>query len=142
LDGAECENTVLHDALLSADTTFRSTDGGETWISSTGGSAHLNAVTYANNVFVAVGDSGAIITSADGISWTKRTDPEESTLLNSITYVEGSFIVVGENGIIRISTDNGVKWITQNSGTSKTLRDMVYAEGTLVAVGNRVVIWN
>jgi hypothetical protein len=30
----------------------------------------LNSITYGNNLFVAVGNSGKITTSPDGITWT------------------------------------------------------------------------
>jgi hypothetical protein len=45
----------------------------------------LNAVVYGSDKFVAVGYFGALVTSLDGISWTRQTPPTTLTL-NSITF--------------------------------------------------------
>ena len=52
----------LHNLLLTHWTEFHS-----------GTSEHLRGVAYANGLWVAVGDSGTILTSTNGTSWTKRT---------------------------------------------------------------------
>src|SRR5947207_3125066 len=43
------------------------------WVSRPSGtSSNLNSVVYGNNIFVAVGDGLTILSSLDGITWTKR----------------------------------------------------------------------
>ncbi len=72
--------------------------------------ATLNDVTYANSVFITVGDNGLIRTSSDGITWTTRTSGTTENL-NGITYKSSStFVVVGENNTVLISENNGVSW--------------------------------
>jgi hypothetical protein len=51
-------------------------------------------VTYGNGLFVAVGEDGAILTSPDGVSWTRRTSG--GNLLYGVTYGNGTFVAVGE----------------------------------------------
>src|SRR5262245_21657002 len=55
-----------------------------TWTSRPSGtSADLNCVAYGNNIFVAVGETQAILTSADGITWTPRV---VEARLSGVTY--------------------------------------------------------
>jgi hypothetical protein len=71
----------------------------------------LRDITYANGVWIAVGDNGTIKTSANGFIWNKVSLIITADL-NSITYnaIDTSFTVSGENNTILTSTDNGVTW--------------------------------
>ena len=55
--------------------------------------------------FVAVGESGTIITSPDGTTWTSRTDLIYGDTLRGVTYANSKFVTVGESGTLLISTD-------------------------------------
>jgi hypothetical protein len=59
-------------------------------------------VTYGNGLFVAVGEDGAILTSPDGVNWTRRTSGTRNGL-ESVTYGNGLFVAVGEWGTILTS---------------------------------------
>ena len=78
----------------------------------------LYSITYSESLglFVAVGVSGTILTSTDGITWNPRTSGT-SQLLYSITYSEnlGLFVRVGYSGTILTSTD-GITWTSSTSG--------------------------
>ena len=103
-------------------------------------------LTYANGLFVAVGNSAAgdptynnnIYTSPDGLTWTWR-DVDAATgtarTLNSITYGAGLFVVVGNSGFIATSPD-AITWTTRTSahGLSR-IKQVIYAGGRFVAVG-------
>lgn len=73
--------------------------------------ATLRNILYANNVWIAVGDSGTIKTSTDGINWTSRTSGVIATL-NNVVYnaATETFTIVGENNVILTSSDNGETW--------------------------------
>jgi hypothetical protein len=46
---------------------------GTTWTLRTSGTSNdLERATYGNGLFVAVGEGGTILTSPDGVNWTKR----------------------------------------------------------------------
>jgi len=77
-------------------------------------------------MFVTVGDSGTILTSPDGTSWTKRTSGT-SEYLFGVTYGNGLFVTVGNSGTIFTSTD-GTSWTKRTSGTSKYLRGVTYSQ--------------
>jgi photosystem II stability/assembly factor-like uncharacterized protein len=82
--------------------------------------------------FIAVGENGTILTSADGAAWTKQ-GLGVATNLHSVAwcrrsagYIDLSFgIVAGENGGIWTSNINDPSvWNFQNSTTSKHLRSV------------------
>ena len=92
------------------------------------------SVTYGNGMFVAVGNSGRIVTSTDGITWTEQTSPI-SAMLWLVTYGNGMFVVFSDSGNIVTSTD-GITWTKQTSPVSTRLDSVTYANGMFVAVGN------
>ena len=76
--------------------------------------------------FVSVGNSGTILTSPDGILWTKRTSGKWE-YLSGVTSGNGLFVTVGESGTILTSPD-GNSWTKRTSGTSKYLRGVTYSK--------------
>jgi hypothetical protein len=81
----------------------------------------LNAVAYGDGLFVAVGESGQALTSANGASWTRATTGTAARL-NGVAHGEGWFIAVGDAGTILAST-NGQPWERRTSGTQKSLTE-------------------
>ena len=70
--------------------------------------------------FVAVGNSGTIITSStNGTSWVNITSGD-STTINGITYGNSTFVAVAAGGKILTSTNNGASWEIQTSTTTTT----------------------
>jgi len=82
----------------------------------------LNDVLYANSIFMAVGDSGTIVTSTDGYIWTSETSGTSENL-NGVTYNSfgGNWIAVGKNNTIIVSDDDGVTWTDLNAFTNETI---------------------
>lgn len=95
-------------------------------------SNNLNAVIWFNDKFIAVGDSGTILTSTDGQKWSAliRIDKNLSAIAAS-----GTNVVIGGDGVILTSID-GVKW-DMGSGIDGKITDIVYGKGHFVAVGNK-----
>jgi photosystem II stability/assembly factor-like uncharacterized protein len=111
-----------------------SSDDSITWTSRTSGiSNDLFGITYANNLFVAVGASGTILTSSDGITWTSRSSGT-SYSLRGIAYANNLFVVVGANGAIYTSPD-GITWTSRSSNTTNTLFGITYGNNLFVTVG-------
>ena len=90
--------------------------------------------TFADDVFVAVGDLGTILTSADGVDWTTRVSGVSNTLLG-IGHGNGMFVVVGQQGTLLTSTD-GAQWVSRSSGVAQHLNQVVQGNGQFVVVGN------
>jgi hypothetical protein len=98
----------------------------------------LSGVAYGSGTFVAVGQDaansvGTILTSPDGITWT-RTSPT-SNALYGVTYANGIFVAVGYEATILTSTD-GITWASRASPTSASLYGAAYGNGTFVVVGD------
>ena len=93
----------------------------------------LEAITYGNGTFVAVGDHGTIITSPNAEQWTVRNSGTIKALLG-VTYGNGTFVAVGELGTV-LTSSNGINWTVRNSGVLNDLDRVTYGNGIFVAVG-------
>jgi hypothetical protein len=100
---------------------------------------NLTSVTYGNGLFVTVGDSGTILTSPDGKTWTERTSGTGHNLWG-VTYGNGTFVAVGYAAIILSSTD-GIIWTNTSVAQigTKVLNKITYGNGLFVTVGYRGV---
>jgi hypothetical protein len=111
--------------LISAD--------GVSWAVSPYRDEQLASVEYGGGVFTAVGSCGTIITSADGIIWTRWT-LGFTAHLNKAAFGSGRFVSVGSGGAIFTSPE-GTSWTQRVSGTSKDLAAITYAKDIFVAAG-------
>lgn len=97
----------------------------------------VNGLLFANNVHVAVGDAGLVLTSTDGLNWTQQTTGTTEDL-KSIAYGNGRFVVVGGNAVL--TSTNGVNWTQQTAITQQTWHEMLnyvtFGAGRFVAVGD------
>ena len=90
----------------------------------------LRDVTYANGVWVAVGDDGTIKTSSNYLTWTTVNSGTVQNL-NGINYntTNSTFIAVGDNNTILVSDDNGATWESSSLFTvAPTVYDVKGAE--------------
>jgi hypothetical protein len=68
----------------------------------------LSSITYGNGTFVAVGGSGTILTSTDGIDWIRQSTADPTSLFG-VAFGNGNFVAVGFGGTILLSPD-GRDW--------------------------------
>ena len=101
-----------------------------------GGYSALNDVTWSGTQFVAVGASGTILTSPDGITWTTRTSGTTSGL-NAVVWSGTQFVAVGASGVIRTSPD-GITWTTRASGTTASINDIAWSGSLFMGVCSAV----
>jgi hypothetical protein len=150
--GAPTMPSGLYVAVGPAGAIFTAPNGRSSWTSRSpaGYTTDLYAVasytspisTAAAPVFliVAVGAGGAVITSADGVTWTSRVAASGSApILRSVSLANGVFVAVGDGGHIQTSVD-GVTWTTQTSGTTVNLHAVACVVSTCYAVGDAGVI--
>ena len=95
----------------------------------------ITSFTVDTGVFVAVGNSGTILTSSDGTTWTKVTatytsdnGSTETPSFNDVTYGNGTFVAVNPNGVILTTTDVTSSWTQRTSGTTNDLNGVTYAD--------------
>ena len=98
----------------------------------------LQGITYSEGMFIACGGQGVILTSRNGLDWTRRATPV-SSLLSSVCAVPGGFVVVGDAGGVLLSLD-GERWEPASSGTTNWLFQVRLLNGVLVAVGENGTI--
>jgi hypothetical protein len=107
-----------------------------------GGFGTINGVAYGGasgqEKFVAVGESGKIATSGDGVSWTAVTAANNGgfSTINGVAYGNGTWVAVGNSGKIATSGD-GASWTAVSDSTfdSSIIKGVAYNNGTWVAVG-------
>jgi hypothetical protein len=93
----------------------------------------LRSITQGSGTFFAVGDTGTILSSTDGIAWTAHTSGTAANL-NGVTH--GTiYIAVGDSGTILTSGD-GNTWTARTSGTPNPLRQVAAFGSIIVAVGD------
>jgi len=100
----------------------------------------LRGVTH-SSIFVAVGTSGTLLTSADGLAWTTQTAPSPLTNFNAITY-GGTYVAVGTGGVLLTSAD-AVNWTQATNASTNTLYAVTTnGAGEYVATGASGTIIN
>ena len=121
--------------------TIISSTNGVTWTTQATTSYNLTAIGYYNNLLVAVGNDGRVITST-GSSWTLRTTPLQNLAapynLKSINYDNDRWIATGEYSTVMTSTD-GITW---KYGYTDTFRASANNGSIHVFVGDGGIIYN
>jgi hypothetical protein len=84
-------------------------------------------------MFVAVGEAGLILTSPDGVAWTRR-DSGVSQWLNDVAFVNNQWFIAANKGMILTSSD-AINWMPQTSITSRSLNSFAISENQVIAVG-------
>jgi len=119
-------------------------------------SEHLYDVTYAQGMYVAVGNHRTILTSRNGASWTVRAhEPESQGWFSSVAYGNGAFVAVGNgnrpdtglssppgsggyststNGLPLVLSRTGIHWRPLRR-RQPSLTAVAFGQKRLVAVG-------
>jgi hypothetical protein len=124
-----------------AEATVLTSSDGEHWLDQPSVAffgVRARAVTFANGVFVMVGNDGLTAISSDGISWSDRFFYYDN--FRSVTYAAGYFVAVGNDGLV-MSSLNGSDWVVNRCPASMNLRDVMPMPGALLAVGSNGAIW-
>lgn len=96
----------------------------------------ITGIAFGNRIFVAVGQTDSIFTSADGEIWT-QSRPADAPLLGlaGVSFGNGVFCAFGPQGTLYSST-NGNSWLKRKVGTTRDLHAIAYGNGRFVAVGD------
>ena len=98
-------------------------------------------VTWTGTRAIAVGGSGTILRSADGVTWTAAAC-SSSAALYSVLWTGDTLVAFGERGTVLISGDTGVTWRVRSSGTDNALRGAIVnnAQGLSVVGDNGSIL--
>ena len=116
--------------------TYNTTNNGSTF-SYVGTELTHSSVYYGINQYIvadaAATNIGGVLTSLDGITWTRRNIPSiTASLLASTSNGTNQFISVGQNGTI-VSSPDGVTWTAQTSGITQNINWVTYGNGLYIA---------
>ena len=120
---------------------YRSIDGGNNWtklVVAVGNSEAFLDVTFGGNLFTAVTSGGAIWTSQNGSTWTRRR-ASTGTALNRVLVVGNQFFAVGDDGTTAYSF-GGLVWQGGQAGTAQSLYGLAWNGITLITGGDAGVI--
>jgi hypothetical protein len=82
---------------------------------------------------VAVGETGLILTSSDGLTWNQKSSGT-TRWLNGVGFQAGKFYIAGSQGTMLESAD-GDTWNLLPTPTGKSLYDVVGSDGRVFMVG-------
>ncbi len=112
------------------------------WTSATSPTVQdLYGITFGNSKFVAVGNSGAVITSPDGITWTSRTAAAANNW-KSVAYGNSTFVAVSSSGTNRVMTStDGISWTSRSTPTAESWNTVVWNGSKFLAssLGSAIV---
>ncbi len=94
---------------------------------------NLNFVSFSGDQWLAGSTGGLLLTSADGINWTRQLSGL-TTSIRSAAFGNGTWIAVGAGGRAVTSTD-GVRWTSRATGVTSDLNRIAFRDGMFVAVG-------
>ena len=108
---------------------------GESWASAfTPTVKDLYAATVSGGEYVAVGDSGTILSSANGESWISVLSPTLTPLRDVVPVGNNRFLAVGDSGVVVRENELG-DWELLASGLSADISAVAFDGTTIVAVG-------
>ena len=93
----------------------------------------LFSVVYANGLFVAVGESGTVLTSPDGITW-GRQNPGTSDNLGPIVFGSGVFLARGSNALFR--SNDGTNWTSSAWSAEEPIGWLSFANDRFFVLGH------
>ncbi len=106
----------------------------------------VTGLAYGNGIFVAVCGIG-VLTSRDGITWTKTVISKTGCRWYSCIYANSKFVIggvnssnSGTNGFAAVST-NGINWTLADS-TPAMCNGLAYGNGIYFGVGCKYVIYS
>ena len=91
----------------------------------------FEGVLFDGSQFLLCGGNGTLLTSPDGVNFTKRTTGT-TAFLTSLTLYPGGWMASGANGTLLTST-NTINW-TMKHMTTNWLSEVAYLNGIVIAV--------
>ena len=117
-------------------TTNAGIDATDAWTAGTDtGKTDLQAITYGNGVYVAVGDASAV-SSTNGNLWLSRTIPTLSAgTYSDVMYGNESYVAIATGTVETATSANGVTWVTGGDmPSSAAWGSIAYGNGRFVAI--------
>ncbi|MBN1307406.1 MAG: hypothetical protein JXA18_05790 [Chitinispirillaceae bacterium] len=117
---------------------YYSTDG-YSWSETEPFPSTLWQVSFGNGFFVAVGDSGTVMTSTDGVQWSLQSTGTSSRLM-SVAFGSRRFVAAGEGGSI-LSSPDGHAWFDCSPGVDVEFQSVTFGSDRFVAIGESGAVY-
>jgi hypothetical protein len=113
---------------------------GSDWTNRMSGLLHaLSDVIWDGDAFIAVGDGGTVLTSADGVAWL-AIESGTGADLNDVAFYGSDIYAVGDE-IILHSTDHGTSWTVKDRPVEAAFEG-VAINASQVVIGGQHMQWN
>ena len=109
---------------------------GVTWSGGATPTGEYLSVCYGAGTYLAVGPTGCVMTSTDGLSWSAQT-ADHSATWQSVCYGLSKFVAVASDGTsnrVMYSSNLGVTWTGATFGEDNAWRSICYGSGKFVSV--------
>ena len=116
---------------ISQNNIYTTTDG-YNWQNSDSFSNTLHGVCFVNGQFIAVGDNGGILESADGTNWSNQSVATSGSL-SGIAFGNGIYVAAGS---IAATSSDSISWSLCPSNPPAVIRQIVFGKGLFVAAAN------
>jgi hypothetical protein len=128
-------------SLDSSGSFYTSTDGTNWTVHSPslGLTNAIYGIAYGNNILIAVGYDGIILSSSDGAEWAIKVTPGTHDWYNALVTAGDKIITVGTSGSIMSSQDT-LTWTKQTSERLGQLHDIAWNGNQTVAVGESGIL--
>jgi hypothetical protein len=112
-------------------------DGDWETVATSFGARELRSVAHLGATWVVTGGGGTLLTSPEGITFTRRDSGSKAELWSSASngQPDGRIVVVGAGGAILVSDDQGQTWTPAKDPLKQTLFSVAYGPAGFVAVG-------
>ena len=94
----------------------------------------LNDISWTGSSFVAVGGTGKLLTSTDGIGWMERSSPVGVDLI-AVDSSGSDVVAVGRDATVVLSTDGGATWSVKHTGRPVRLAAVTISPSQIVTGG-------
>lgn len=94
------------------------------------------SLAHSPEIIVAVGNTGTVSWSADGLTWESASPLPRIRDLNAVIWAAGAFHAAGKDGTVMTSID-GSQWRSSGPGGGRNLHGIAHGNGVFVTVGNR-----
>src|SRR6516164_1629047 len=126
--------------LVAAFPVLAQTCGDWSWSNPLPQGSALSGVAWGAGRFVAVGDGGTVLTSADGESWKPGLSRVRANL-RDVAWTGSQFVAVGEAGTVAVSPD-GTWWNALTPLGTSALTRLAWSGSRLVAVGDAGAVFS
>lgn len=95
---------------------------------------NLYGVAYGNGIYLAVGTSGATMTSPDGTTWTNRS-ANPSGGMRRVSFGNGIFVALSNTSSSQVyTTTDGLSWTARSIGQLSSWMSITFANNEFIAV--------